>query len=129
MIRRCLLVVFLIVVASSVQAKWVKIGANQAKGETHFFDPETTQRNGHLKKAWVLSNYDEKQVGGHHSVNTFYEFDCDKNKVKPVTMLLYSDLNASGDVVGAHHKESEQWSSFSSGSIFNELSEILCVVE
>lgn len=130
MVRKLLLVVFFIVVTSSAQAKWIEVGANAEKGETYFFDPETTQNNGHLKKIWVLSNYQEKQVGGHHSVKTFYEFDCNNRKVRSVTMLLYSDLNALGNVVGAHHKEEpESWVSFSPSSIFNEISEILCVVE
>lgn len=127
MVRKLLLVAFLIVVASSVQAKWIEVGTNAEKGETYFFDQETTQNNGDLRKAWVLSNYDEKQVGGYHSANTFYEFDCNDSKVRSVTMLLYSDLNASGNVVGAHHKEeTEPWTHFSPSSIFNELSETLC---
>lgn len=128
MIRKLLLVIFLIVTTFPVQAKWVEVGANVEKGETYFFDPETIQNNGELKKVWVLSNYDKKQVGGHHSVKTFYEFDCDDSKVRSVTMLLYSELNAVGNVVGAHHKEEpESWTSFSPSSIFNELSETLCV--
>lgn len=122
------MVAFLIVATFPVQAKWVEVGANAEKGETYFFDSETTQNNGDLRKAWVLSNYDEKQVGGYHSVNTFYEFDCNDSKVRSVTMLLYSGLNASGNVVGAHHKEeTEPWTSFSPSSIFNGLSETLCV--
>ncbi len=130
MVKNFLLVAFLIVAASSVQAKWVEVGANVEMGETYFFDPDTTQNNGHLRKIWVLLNYQEKQVGGHHSVKTFYEFDCNERKVRSVTMLLYSDLNALGDVVGAHHKEEpEPWTSFSPNSIFNEISEMLCVVE
>ena len=130
MVRKLLLVAFLIVVVSPVQAKWIEVGANEEKSETYFFDPETTQNNGHLRKIWVLSNYQEKQVGGHHSVKTFYEFDCNDSKVRSVTMLLYSDLNALGNVVGAHHKEEpESWTNFSPSSIFNEISEILCVVE
>lgn len=130
MVRKFLFVALLIVAVFPVQAKWVAIGANAEKGETYFFDPETIQNNGELKKAWVLSNYQEKQVGGYHSIKTFYEFDCNDRKVRSVTMLLYSDLNASGDVVGAHHKEEpEPWTSFSLSSIFNELSETLCVVD
>ena len=128
MVRKLLLVVFLVAVTSSVQAKWIEVGTSAEKGETYFFDPETTQNNGDLRKAWVLSNYDEKQVGGYHSANTFYEFDCNDSKVRSVTMLLYSDLNATGNVVGAHHKEAvEPWTHFSPSSIFNKLSKTLCV--
>ncbi|MDH5552988.1 MAG: hypothetical protein OEX82_06610 [Nitrosomonas sp.] len=130
MVKRFLLAAFLIVAVFPVQAEWVAIGANAEKGERYFFDPETTQNNGQLRKAWVLSNYDEIQVGGHQSVKTFYEFDCTDSKVRSVTMLLYSDLNAVGNVVGAHHKEKpEPWTHFSPSSIFNVLSETLCAVD
>ena len=130
MVRKLLLVAFLIVAVFPVHAKWVAIGANADKGERYFFDPETTQNNGQLRKAWVLSNYDETQVGGHRSVKTFYEFDCNDSKVRSITMLLYSDLNAVGNVVGAHHKEApDPWTSFSPSSIFNELSETLCLAD
>ena len=130
MVRKLLLAAFLIVAVFPVQAKWVAIGTNAEKGERYFFDPETTQNNDELRKAWVLSNLDETQVGGYHSVKTFYEFDCNDSKVRSVTMLLYSELNAEGNVVGAHHKaEPESWTRFSPNSIFNELSETLCVVD
>lgn len=127
MVTKLLLVAFLIVAAFPVKAKWVEVGANAEKGESYFYDPETTKNIGGLRKAWVLSNYDETQVGGYLSAKTFYEFDCNDSKVRSVTMLLYSDLNASGNVVGAHHKEeAEPWTHFSPSSIFNELSETLC---
>lgn len=130
MVRRFLLALLLIAAVFPTQAGWVEIGANVEKGETYFFDPEMTQNNGELKKAWVLSNYQEQQAGGYHSVKTFYEFDCHDRKVRSVTMLLYSNLNASGNVVGAHHKEKpEPWANFSPSSIFNELSETLCEVD
>ncbi len=130
MLRKVLLATFLIVAVFPVQAKWVAIGAHAEKGERYFFDPETIQNNAELRKAWVLSNYDEIQIGGYRSVKTFYEFDCHDSKVRSVTMLLYSDLNAVGNVVGAHHKEEpEPWTHFTPNSIFNELSETLCVAD
>lgn len=127
--RKFLLAVFLITVITPLQAGWVELSRDSEKGETHYFDPETTQNNGHLRKVWALSNYNKKQVGGHHSVKTFYEFDCKEKKVRSKTMLLYSGINASGDIVGAHHKESEDWSKLSPNSIFDQLSETLCAVD
>ncbi|MBY0483575.1 MAG: hypothetical protein K2P83_03510 [Nitrosomonas sp.] len=121
------MVLFLLMVVTIVQAKWIKADAAAKPGEAHYFDPETLQKNGQFRKIWVLSSYEEKQKGGHRAVKTLYEFDCAYHKARSITMLLYPDKEATGMVIGAHHDESRDWFGFSANSIFRHIAETICI--
>ena len=120
------LVVFLLVIVAPAHAAWEKLGANPEKGETHFFDPETVLKDGDFRKVWVLSSYDEQQAGGHRSVKTYYEFDCQRGRTRSQTMLLYPDAKAQGKAIGAFHEELKEWFDFSADSIFGRISDAVC---
>lgn len=125
--RKYLLVLPLLIAAVPAQAKWIAVDSVAKQGEIHYFDPETLQKNGPFRKVWILSSYDEKQKGGYHAIKSLYEFDCSHRKARSVTMLLYPDKKAVGTVIGAHHDESQDWFSFASNSIFQYVSEIICI--
>ena len=121
-----ILAVILIMMVLPANAAWEKLGANAEKGETHFFDPKTVRQDGHFRKVWVLSSYDEERTGGYRSVKTFYEFDCQQARARSQTMLLYPDTLAQGKVIGAFYEESKEWSDFSLDSIFAQISATVC---
>lgn len=125
--HKYLLTIFLIAQAIPAHTAWEQVDADVKKGEAHFFDSDTMRREGHSFRVWVLSNYDEERVGGYRSVKTFYEFDCLQRKARSQTMLLYPDVMAQGEVIGAHHEESKEWFSFSSSSVFGRILQIVCV--
>lgn len=125
--KKCLTVLVLLLIVTTVQAKWIKADAAAKPGEAHYFDPETLQKNGQFRKIWVLSSYDKAQKGGHHAVKTLYEFDCARHKARSVTMLLYPDKEAVGMVIGAHHEDSLDWFGFSANSIFRHIAETVCI--
>ena len=110
----------------SVKAEWVIVSAESEQTETHYFDPESAKRNGQYRKVWVLSSYNEEQVGGYRSVKSFYEFDCKEERARSYTMLLYSDRMASGNVIGAQHDKLKEWFSYASGSIFGRIANVIC---
>lgn len=125
-IKTLLLVIFLLAAITPAKAEWVMVGIESAQGETHYFDPETTKKNGHLRKIWVLSSYGEKRTGGYRSVKSLYEFDCKEERARSYTMLLYTDEMAAGDVIGAQHDKLKEWSIYSSGSIFSDIADAIC---
>ena len=127
MMKKCLLALPLLIIAAPAQAKRITVDSVAKQGETHYFDPETLQKNDPFRKIWILSSYDEKQKGGYHAIKSLYEFDCSHSKARSVTMLLYPDKKAAGTVIGAHHEESQDWFSFASSSIFQYVSEIICI--
>ncbi|UJP03040.1 MAG: hypothetical protein LZF85_00810 [Nitrosomonas sp.] len=124
--KKCVLVLVLLLAALPVQAKWVSVDIAGKPGETHYFDPETLRKDGQFRKIWVLSSYAEKQKGGHHAVKTLYEFVCTRHKARSITMLLYPDKEATGRVIGAHHEESLDWFGFSANSMFRHVEETVC---
>jgi Surface-adhesin protein E len=126
LIKKLLLVIFLLVVITPAKAEWVKVGTESPQGETHYFDPETTKMNGPLRKVWVLSNYGKKLAGGYRSVKSFYEFDCKEERARSYTMLLYTDKMATGDVIGAQHDKLKEWSIYPTGSIFSHIADAVC---
>ncbi|MCB1986203.1 MAG: hypothetical protein H6936_04465 [Burkholderiales bacterium] len=114
-------------VCEPVYAEWVMINSNPDKGEKHYFDPTTVRNSGdHYKKVWVLSSYDEKQRGGYQSLKTFYEFDCEIERARSYTMLLYSDVMAAGNTIGAHHDELKEWFQYPETSFFKRISTNIC---
>ncbi|MBS0423251.1 MAG: hypothetical protein JSR71_02215 [Proteobacteria bacterium] len=123
--KKCLLVVLLLI-AASAQAKWIELNTAAKPGEAHYFDAETMRKENQFRKVWVLSSYEEKQKGGHHAIKTLYEFDCTLDKARSITMLLYPDKKAAGRVIGAHHEDSPQWFGFSVNSIFQHIAESVC---
>jgi surface-adhesin protein E len=127
LIKKLLLVIFLVVVITPAKAEWVMVGTESAQGETHYFDPETTKKNGPFRKVWVLSSYGKKLAGGYRSVKSFYEFDCMEERARSYTMLLYTDEMATGDVIGAQHDKLKEWSTYPTGSIFSHIAEAVCV--
>ncbi len=124
--RRCLQLIFLLMVIKPVHAQWTAIDSAAKQGETHYFDPQTTQKNGQFRKIWILSSYDEKQKGGYLAVKSLYEFDCSLGKARSLTLLLYPDKKAFNAVIGAHHAESQDWFGFTPNSIFQHLSKTIC---
>lgn len=127
MMKKCLLALPLLTIAAFAQAEWIAVDSVAKQGETHYFDLQTLQKNDPFRKIWILSSYDEKQKGGYQAIKSFYEFDCVHRKARPVTMLLYPDKKATGTVIGAHHEESQEWFGFASHSIFQLISEIICI--
>ncbi len=125
--QKYLSVFLLLIAATAAQAEWVAVDAAAKPGETHYFDPQTLQKNAQFRKIWILSSYDNRQKGGYHAAKSLYEFDCAHEKARSITLLLYPDKKASGAVVGAHHEESQDWFGFSPHSIFRHIAKIVCI--
>ncbi|HQV89780.1 MAG: surface-adhesin E family protein [Nitrosomonas sp.] len=124
--KKCLLMIFLFMFVTPVQAHWIALDSAAKQGEAHYFDPDTLHRDGQFRKIWVLSSYDEKQKGGYYSVKSLYELDCMENKARSITMLLYPDKEGAGTVIGAHHEESQDWFGYSVSSIFKYIADAVC---
>ncbi|SDY50666.1 surface-adhesin E family protein [Nitrosomonas sp. Nm33] len=124
--KKIFLLVFLMSAVAPGQAEWVRVVAGTKQGENHYFDPESTEKNGHFRKVWVLSSYDQKQPGGYQSVKSLYELDCKEGKVRSYTMLLYSDPKAAANMVGAQHDKSKDWSGYATNSFLDHIAKTVC---
>lgn len=127
MMKRVIFTVFLFGFCGVVSAEWVLVNSDSDKNAEHYFDPDTVRQSGqNYKKVWLLSSYGEKQRGGYQSLKTFYEFDCDTDRARSYTMLLYSGTMASGNTVGAHHDELKEWFNYPETSFFKRISTSIC---
>jgi len=125
--RKIILTVFLLSLSHAVLAEWVLVSSDSEKNATHYFDPGTVRQSGeHYKKVWLLSSYGEKQRGGYQSLKTFYEFDCNADRTRSYTMLLYSGVMAKGNTIGAHHDELKEWFQYPESSFFKQISATIC---
>lgn len=125
--KRILWAVLFMGVSTPASAQWVLIKEDPNKGASHYFDPTSVRESGdHYKKAWVLSSYGEKQKGGYQSLKTFYEFDCNDERARSYTMLLYSDVMAAGNTVGAHHDALKEWFQYPADSFFKQIATTIC---
>lgn len=125
--KRAIFTVFLFGFCGVVSAEWVLVNSDSDKNAEHYFDPDTVRQSGqNYKKVWLLSSYGEKQKGGYQSLKTFYEFDCDTDRARSYTMLLYSGTMASGNTVGAHHDELKEWFNYPETSFFKRISTSIC---
>lgn len=124
--RKILLITSLTLVVTPLSAEWVEVGPAAKRGETHYFDSDSIQDNGHFKKIWVLSSYEQKQTGGYQSVKSLYELDCQKEAARSHTLLLYPDSRAATSVIGAQHDQSKDWFGFAAGSFLDRIAKIIC---
>lgn len=124
--RKILFLTFLIVGVTSVQAEWVRVENGAKRGEKHYFDPEPMQKQGHFRKVWMLSSYEQKQPGGYRSVKSLYELDCREEKARSHTMLLYADAMAATGVIGARHDQPKDWFSYTDHSILGHIAKTVC---
>lgn len=114
-------------VCTPVLAEWVLVSADSSKVASHYFDPTSVRKSGkHYKKVWVLSSYAKKQKGGYQSLKTLYEFDCNDERARSYTMLLYSGVMATGNTIGAHHDELKEWFLYPANSFFKQISISIC---
>lgn len=124
--KKILLLILVVFLIAPVQAEWVRLGVDMKQGGTHYFDPESVQKNDHFRKVWVLSSYDQKQPAGYQAVKSLYEIDCKEEKARSHTMLLYSDPKAETSEIGAQHDESKDWFSYPTNSPLSRIAKTVC---
>lgn len=116
----------LLFVIAPVKAEWVMMDAGPNQKDIHYYDPASIKNNGRFKKVWILTSYGEEQTGGYRSVKSFYELDCNEDRARSYTMLLYTDEMATGDVIGAQHDKLKEWSVYPADSIFSQIADAVC---
>jgi len=125
--KKIVFIVFILSFCSVASAEWVLVNSDTDKNAKHYYDPDTVrQSDEHYKKVWLLSSYGEKQRGGYQSLKTFYEFDCEADRARSYTMLLYSGAMAKGNTIGAHHDELKEWFQYPVTSFFKQISTSIC---
>jgi len=125
--KRTVFVILLFGFCNIASAEWILVSSDADNKAEHYFDPGTVRQSGeYYKKVWLLSSYGERQRGGYQSLKTFYEFDCEADRARSYTMLLYSGVMAKGNTIGAHHDELKEWFQYPEASFFKQIASSIC---
>jgi hypothetical protein len=66
---------------------------------THYYDPATLKKDGHIRKVWVLQDLKKRHKDGEMSRRARGEYDCKQERVRYLTMTEHSEPMAGGEVL------------------------------
>ena len=79
---------------------WVEIAGTDEDLGTFFIDPATVQRFGDgMRWAWLMQDFKKPREGGFLSYAGLVEFDCEKQRTRPIQTYFYAGHRTSGEVV------------------------------
>lgn len=100
--RKIVLMILLAVFSSTAAADWFKVGSSDAGNATAYSDPSTILKNGSKVKMWTLLDFRiAKTIGDETYLSTRQknEFDCNKRKIRLLTISMHSGNMGSGNVI------------------------------
>ena len=104
---RVVFAMLLILAAIPARAEWVEIG--ESVSLTLYMDPATLGKEGNHRKAWVLYDFRRRAASGELSARIFREFDCDRRRVRTLSVDYFPDSMAGGAVLSKSDTPDE-WS-------------------
>ncbi len=126
--KRIVLAVLLLLVASAVSAQWVQIVVDGRF--VRYADPTTIRRAGDTVRMWVLTDYNAAQVTANSELSFSSkerdEFDCKDERSRLLEFTLYSGKMGAGDVVYAYSGKPRDWAPITAGSVEENLLQFAC---
>ena len=95
------LLALLMLITSPAWAGWELVAKN-ADGVQFFIDFQTIRKEGKRVKVWQLTNLSSPIVSKGieiFSLRARYEFDCNKEQIRMLTITAFSDIHAEGKVL------------------------------
>lgn len=77
-------------------SRWVQVG--ETKDLVFYIDPTSISKDGHLRKAWELSDLKRRSKRGEMSVQALFEYDCKMQKVRILSGVSFSKPMAEGAI-------------------------------
>lgn len=93
---KSLLLALAIFVSCPVWAEWVLVDGDYSYG--HFVDPTTIRKEGHFRRAWILTNLKVRDRDGTLSRRARMEIDCKNERYKFLSMSGHSEVMAGGNI-------------------------------
>ena len=89
-----LLPLILLIGSCAASAEW-QLLSKQINGRDLYIDPDTVQKIGTKRRAWILENFAEKEDEV-LSTLSFVEFDCNEKKIRLLQQDWYTEERGSG---------------------------------
>ena len=84
----------LLMATGTASAEWFKVG--EADEATYYIDPSSIKVDGHIRRAWTLTDKKQRNSDGLMSSRYREEYDCKNKVVKVISYSAHSEAMASG---------------------------------
>jgi hypothetical protein len=128
-VRKAILMMLLTAAGASAAATWVEVASDETQAATFYVDPTSVRRSGDVAQMWSL--YDFKTVTGtagmeHLSAKGQREYDCKGERVRLITLVLYSGNMGEGAEVHDISDPLSRWEPVPRNSIGEALWKAAC---
>lgn len=89
-----ILLCLLAMVATPTWAEWVEMG--ESANLTHYIDPATFKKNGHLRRVWEMQDLKQRHKDGEISRRYMTEYDCKEERLRILSTSAHSEPMAGG---------------------------------
>ena len=113
----------LMMLAGSAWAEWVMYFETDLA--THYFDPATIRKDGHIRRVWELSDLRKRERNGDMSVRMRKEYDCKQERRRFLGISGHSGSMAGGTVLFTVGEET-QWDAVAPGTNGETILNIVC---
>lgn len=121
---RVLLVVALLLVSASARAEWVRVGASKQSG-VYYVDPATIKKDGHLRRAWGLTDLRVPDKDGDRSLLAYWEVDCKEMRLHTLQEEYFRGPMATGERTGGT-KIPSPWAHVAPGTVGEDVQRFVC---
>jgi hypothetical protein len=126
-LKNSLIGLLLMAVSAGAMAEWTKI-SNAADFDV-YADLSTIRKSGGTAKIWIVHDFKKAEIASsgksYLSTMTRYEYDCNEEKFRGLSIYRYSGNMKNGDMVSSHDYVSE-WMSIPPESVGAKEFKIVC---
>ncbi len=113
----------LILLASSAQADWVKMG--ETDEGSFYIDTASVLLDGHVRQVWELTDLKQRDEGGELSRRTRVQYDCQRGRTQVLSISTHWEPMAAGATLLAVAREG-LWKEVPPGTAYAAAFKLLC---
>lgn len=106
-------------------ATWSIVSISNA-GDKFYIEKESITRNGNEVKYWIRVNLHKRDDSGYLSTKENYVVNCKTRDSKLNYLILFSDFDNKGTVIGQHNFPKSEWKPISPDSVNDSFFKFVC---
>lgn len=106
------------------ESQWVLVGEGDTSGKW-YIDLNTLRTTGPMRRVWVLNDMPKPDKDGDRSSRSFYEVDCQEQRLRSLQASFYKGKMGSGSPSGSSTIPGS-WSYAAPDTIGNSVVEVVC---
>ena len=114
-LKNSLIGLMLMAVSAGAMAEWTKISGGVSTNTFSYADLSSIRKSGSTAKIWILIDHNEVKTTpngkSYLSVMERFEYDCNEEKSRGLSIYFYSGNMKNGDIVESVDTEENQWHS------------------